>query len=92
MKGSGMSDRKSRLIEIIKRLPKGLRSDCQGTNHFELHTPEHPFWMTMDDIFHELKELKGLNAQGGVGVPLAEVFDAACAARELVEGLEQCDE
>lgn len=39
-------DALDRLRELAERLPRGLRSDWQGSNHFELATddPAHSFW------------------------------------------------
>lgn len=39
-----------RLLELSKKLPEGLRSDWEGTNHFELQSSdpkEEYFWLTL---------------------------------------------
>jgi len=32
-------------LDLVRTLPPGLRSDWDGTNHYELQTAEEPFWL-----------------------------------------------
>ena len=52
-----MSDHLFKLRELASKLPKGLQSDWQGTNHYELTAPcgdNDYFWLTLrDDSWYE---------------------------------------
>ena len=78
---AGKMTRREELIEIIKRLPKGLNPGHNGPGHYEIDLPNAE---TVKDIWLELwASIDGdtLRNQEKIAV-LAE---AAVAARELVE-------
>lgn len=42
-----------RLLDLAKKLPKDLRADWQGTNHYELHETNEQFWLALGDMLSE---------------------------------------
>jgi hypothetical protein len=73
------------LLELVRQLPEGLRSDWRGTNHFELTQPnpdEGPYWW-LDFREIEVDELRDRGDTLGERVGLVmDIAEAAKAAEE----------
>lgn len=74
---------------IADKLPDGLQSDWQGTNHFELTTGtgDDFWWLLLDQIRSE-----AVDCTTEVGQRLGAVFDAAAAFRGAVQRVEELEE
>lgn len=72
----------TRLRELASQLPKGLRSDWDCTNHFELQTPGRDFWwLVFSDMECDCDTVEGKRL--GLVMDIAEEVSRLYHAGEL---------
>lgn len=64
--------------EIADRLPEGLRADWEGTNHYEMSSPQDPFWLRLDSLSDT-----ELDWESEYGQRLGTMLDAAAEFKAL---------
>lgn len=68
-----------RLLELIAQLPPDLRADWDGTNHYELTTPDERFswwWLSLNDYM-----VADFDSQDEIGRRVGLLLDLAEAAK-----------
>lgn len=68
-----------RLLDLIAKLPPDLRADWDGSNHYELTTPDESFswwWLSLNDYMVE-----DFDSQDEIGQRVGLLLDLAAAAK-----------
>lgn len=86
-----MTEELKRLIELGEKLPKHLRSDWDGTNHYELTSSareDNYWWLIMGDLFRDLpKDVIPCDTEDGKRLGL--IMDIAVALQESLPALKE---
>lgn len=69
-----------KLNALIDALPNGMRTDWQGTNHYEISGDDEPFWLDIADAFALRSDISSTEEGKRVGL----IMDAAAALKNEV--------